>query len=1079
MERNNGIPVIGVSRHRLGTDGNGVTTLVAFHGCKLRCKYCLNPEAIGSAEGLRRYTPESLYEEVKVDDLYFRATGGGITFGGGEPCLQADFIVRFRELCGSYWKIRLETSLNAPYSNLVKLVPVVDEWIVDIKTDDREIYQQYTGQPFAPMYQHLRGLMSQLGYNSDKLILRIPIIPGFTDANMVEKTKRNFEMSGISRFDLFTYHTERPKKFKSMIEGLTPGKAKCELLKALRKDISQRYGIQYRERECNHEGDCPGTCPLCEAELESLTQQIKVIAPEKLEVSDEIMKLCQLNKSFSSDTLSETESPEAEIHGLEGKIRTRGGDATIPPVEGEILPPGLPEPPHFEFKKVFFKECSVAGLSFHIEKDDELWDELCEGTKIALVRDRKNKYDENAVAVALADDYDGYADDFDFDFILGYIPRTENVEIAALMDAGYANKFEAEITSYKRYGKYDDRIRITIWLLGYEPQEVRPNRFRLQSLGFNECKAMIDELQRRGTVHFRWGFFNDGPLNLPTVGEEIVLVRRQAEKVLMFRMKVMAEGENCAPFLDDPEVIHCVDDQATFVLTNIAGPVVVNLKELFFLDIATLGKREVYDWLSKEEDRGLRALFDRFYKSWLPVNNIDMDPSIDEPKEINTISDVIEWISKRDYTFYYRDTSAQISIADYEPGTVLRAGFTVDVCEKFYKPARKTRFLIAASHVESADSDFPSEWQMKSFNRNTHFMVVDVYETEDYDNRQILLIQLPEEYSKFNQTELFDAIKDMRGPYPQCVHGNVIPAARYDFDSKLKSTVFPRQKDKALVELMKRPIGLIKKGKRICLDNPYDEKQLVRDFIAEKLHGNIDNIIDFQFSSLRYDKKYGHKAGPDSWYNYAVVRAIFSLVFDGMWPDLCVETLDDYTYHIAPIIRYQRLFGSLIDNRYFMGLDKYRNVVTDELVIKAKITANLCDTIGNLLVWPNKSCMFQIYDDWKMRGYFDRMLQAIYASLTGDGIEIDDVKAAIYENRELLRKFRGHDGFENFVRHQLLNEFVDERFKPILLFKGISNAAKDFNPKELPEAIIEYYDFCRRFIPQRSSKIIEILKQKI
>lgn len=51
MERNNGIPVIGVSRHRLGTDGNGVTTLVAFHGCNLRCKYCLNSEALGSAGG--------------------------------------------------------------------------------------------------------------------------------------------------------------------------------------------------------------------------------------------------------------------------------------------------------------------------------------------------------------------------------------------------------------------------------------------------------------------------------------------------------------------------------------------------------------------------------------------------------------------------------------------------------------------------------------------------------------------------------------------------------------------------------------------------------------------------------------------------------------------------------------------------------------------------------------------------------------------------------------------------------------------------------------------------------------------
>ena len=135
-----------------------------------------------------------------------------------------------------------------------------------------------------------------------------------------------------------------------MIDGLTPGKAKCELLKALRKDLSQRYGIQHRERECNHEGDCPGTCPLCEAELESLTQQIKVIAPEKLEVSDEIIELCQLNKSFFSNKLPEIETLENEIHGLDGQVRPLDGDVAMPPVEGDILPPGLPEPPHLSYK---------------------------------------------------------------------------------------------------------------------------------------------------------------------------------------------------------------------------------------------------------------------------------------------------------------------------------------------------------------------------------------------------------------------------------------------------------------------------------------------------------------------------------------------------------------------------------------------------------------------------------------------------------------------------------------------------------------------------------------------------------
>lgn len=1074
-----GVPIIGISRHRLGVDGNGVTTLVAFHGCNLQCKYCLNPEALGPDEDLPRYTPESLYEKVKVDDLYFRATGGGITFGGWEPCLQADFIVKFRELCGNDWKIRLETSLNAPYSNLMKLVPVVDEWIVDIRTDDREVYERYTGQPLVPVYQHLRGLMTKLGYNSDKLILRIPIIPGYTTREMVEETKHNFELSGISRFDLFTYRTEKPQRIKSMIDGFTPGKAKCELLKALRKNLSQRYGIQYRERECNHEGDCPGTCPLCEDELESLTQQIKVIAPEKLEVSDEIIELCQLDKSFSSDIPHESGAPNDENIELIEKIRPLEGDVAMPPEYGEILPPGLPEPPHLAYKRVLFKECSVAGLSFHLEKDDELWDELYEGAKIALVRDRKNKYDKNAVAVALADDYDGDSENFDFDFILGYIPRTENIEIAALMDAGYADKFEAEITTYHRHGNYNDRIRITIWLLSSEPEEMRPNRLRLQSLGFRECKQMIEELQRRGTVHFRWGFFNDGPLNLPTVGEEVVLVRRQAEKVLMFRMKVIAEGEDCASFLDDPEEIHYVDDQATFVLTNIVGPVTVDIKTLYFLDTLSLGKREVYDYLSQEEDQGLRELFDKAFNKWLPYNNIDMDPSIDNPGEISTISEIIDWISQSNYKFYYRDTSSQISIADYEPGTILRAGFTVESCEKFYKPARKTRFLIAASHPGKADSDYPAEWQLIAFNRNTHFIVADVYAPEESEYRQILLVQLPEEYSKFNQTELFDAVKNMRGPYPQCIHGNLIPAARYDFDAKLKSTIFPRQKDKELVELMKRPIGLVKKGKRINVDTPYDEKQLVRDFISERLNGDINRLAEFQFDTLSEDAKYGHKEGPSVWYNYAIVRAIMSLAFEDLWPDLCVETLDNYTYQIAPIIRYQRLFGAYIGQRHFLGLDKYRNIVSDELIDKACAVVELCDTIGNLLIWPNKTVMSQLYDDWKMRGYFDRMMQAVYASMTGYGKENDDVKAALHNNRALMRKFQGRDGFERFVKHQLLNEFVDEDFKPLSLFKGISNATKDFNPKDLPEAINEYYNFCMRFIPHRSTKIIEILKQKI
>ena len=91
----NAEPLIGIIRHRLQTVGAGVTTLVGFHECPLSCSYCLNPQC-NIENGFSRWiTPESLFEELLKDDLYFRTTGGGITFGGGEPLLRDSFIKKF------------------------------------------------------------------------------------------------------------------------------------------------------------------------------------------------------------------------------------------------------------------------------------------------------------------------------------------------------------------------------------------------------------------------------------------------------------------------------------------------------------------------------------------------------------------------------------------------------------------------------------------------------------------------------------------------------------------------------------------------------------------------------------------------------------------------------------------------------------------------------------------------------------------------------------------------------------------------------------------------------------------------
>ena len=147
-------PIFAVSRLRMGTDGKGITTLVAFMGCPLNCKYFLNPqchEPVYETDGttLRKnimmLTPQNLYELVKVDNLYFQTTGGGICFGGGEPTMYADFIVEFRKICGHRWKIILETCLHCSDNVIKQLSKVVDHWIVDIKTMDPLAYEQYTG----------------------------------------------------------------------------------------------------------------------------------------------------------------------------------------------------------------------------------------------------------------------------------------------------------------------------------------------------------------------------------------------------------------------------------------------------------------------------------------------------------------------------------------------------------------------------------------------------------------------------------------------------------------------------------------------------------------------------------------------------------------------------------------------------------------------------------------------------------------------------------------------------------------------------------------------------------------------
>ncbi|ERJ80604.1 radical SAM domain protein [Prevotella disiens JCM 6334 = ATCC 29426] len=199
--------IIGIVRHRMATDGVGVTTLVAFHGCPLRCQYCLNPQSLSPNGALRTITPTELYSEVEIDDLYFMATNGGICFGGGEPLLRSEFIVAFSKIMNPAWNLTLETSLNVPFMHLKRVAPLISEFIIDIKDMNPTIYKAYTTQENSIVLDNLAWLVEN-GYN-EKTLIRLPLIPYYNCSEDVEKSKTILSQMGFSQFESFTYRKNK------------------------------------------------------------------------------------------------------------------------------------------------------------------------------------------------------------------------------------------------------------------------------------------------------------------------------------------------------------------------------------------------------------------------------------------------------------------------------------------------------------------------------------------------------------------------------------------------------------------------------------------------------------------------------------------------------------------------------------------------------------------------------------------------------------------------------------------------------------------------------------------------------
>ena len=200
------LPVIGIERHRIEIDGHGIRTLIGLSGCPLRCKYCLNPHAWDTPQNSEVFfSPKQLYEIVCIDSLYFQATNGGITFGGGEPLLHTAAIAQFKSFCPTEWSICAETSLNVPESKIPQTAEIFDHFIVDIKTIDPDIYRKYTTGDFSVMYANLKKLCTLI--SPEKISVRIPIIPGYTAEADQQRATAEIAALGITDIELFQYRT--------------------------------------------------------------------------------------------------------------------------------------------------------------------------------------------------------------------------------------------------------------------------------------------------------------------------------------------------------------------------------------------------------------------------------------------------------------------------------------------------------------------------------------------------------------------------------------------------------------------------------------------------------------------------------------------------------------------------------------------------------------------------------------------------------------------------------------------------------------------------------------------------------
>lgn len=197
------VRVFSISPRRMGSDGEGVTTLVALSGCPLSCAYCINPQCKRPSVRDLNVTATDVVRLCMPDNLYFLATGGGITIGGGEPLMHPQFVHEMRADMPEGWTMNMETSLGVPLSHLTQVIDDVSLFVIDVKDMNADIYHAYTNHNQQQLIANLE-LLAERGMQG-KCIIRLPLIHGYSTIDDIQASQRRLSDMGFSQFNSFKY----------------------------------------------------------------------------------------------------------------------------------------------------------------------------------------------------------------------------------------------------------------------------------------------------------------------------------------------------------------------------------------------------------------------------------------------------------------------------------------------------------------------------------------------------------------------------------------------------------------------------------------------------------------------------------------------------------------------------------------------------------------------------------------------------------------------------------------------------------------------------------------------------------